>query len=465
MQIITEKALLQKWAPLINHKNAPAIKSQREATVMARLLENQEMHEKRFMRTVLSEASYADPSTSQGSLTTYKPILVPMMRRVVPQLLSMKIFGVQPMSAPTGIVFAIRPGYQGSSEANRGTNRQRSNILICADATLFAVGDPCTGQTSGATGTVIYKENNTIVVNIAATAVDFQLGENIDDASPYAAAASTVAARYIPDYTDPAESNEALYKSVLVDYATFATVLAAEQSTTATHEMGFDITQTTVTARTQKLKAKYSLELAEDYSAIHGENAESELMKITSDELVLEQNLYFINYLTTVAERNAIETFSYAAADGRWLAEKAQNMISKMNRVGKKISDATRRGDPNFQVATKGVINLMQDSGRFEKKDDYVNMNGLFVGKLDGAFDVYYNVYDTTNTERTILGYIGGEKDAGIYFAPYVAITPIKTVDPESGNPILIMRTRYGLLENPFSAQAYYRELVCTGIN
>lgn len=460
----TKEALLKKWYNVINHKNAPKVESQRDAEVLAILLENQEGHEKRFMRTVLSEATYADPTSAVGAMTSYKPILVPMMRRMVPQLISMKIFPVQPMTAGVGVVFCIRPSLQGSSETNRGTTRKTSNVLFLADASAFEVGDPITGQTSGASGVVIYKEDNGIVVNLA-SAVNFIVGENVDDASPYASADTTVSARFIPNYSKPSESNEAFYQFFFKNYTKFSTVIAGEQATTNIKEVGFDLVQEPVTAYTRKAKSKYSLELAEDYSNVHGENAESELMKITADELTVEQNQEHIDFLVTVAERNVVETFDYTSADGRWLAEKAQNFISKVNNTSAIINEDCRRGEANFQVATKKVINLMRDSGRFEKKDDMVNNNGLLVGKLDGQYDVYYNIYDRSNVQSTVLGYVGGEKDGGIYMCPYIPLTPIKTVDPESGNPILIMRTRYGILENPFGAQSYYRKLICTGIN
>jgi len=455
-EVITEKALLKKWEPLINHKNAPKCESYSDAVKMARILEEQEKHEKKFAKHVLSEANYSDPTGAAGVLTTYKPILVPMMRRIVSQLISMKIFGVQPMSGPSGVIFVVRPGYQNSSAS--GTTRKTSNILILADATAFAVGDPITGGTSAATGTVLYKENNTVLVSLGTT-TDFVVGEEVDDAAPFAAPETTVSARFIPSPTNPQESNEALYRAVFRNYSFFTSVLAAEQSTTGTKEMSIDVTQTSVIAQTQKLKAKYSLELQEDYNAIHGEDAESDLIKICSDELVKEQNLYFIDYAFTVAERNPIETFNYNTADGRWLAEKAQNAVSKITVVGKDIATTSRRGVANHGIATKKVINLMEDSGRFEKKDDFVNMNGMYYGKLDGGMDIYYNLDDPTNYERMCLGFTGGDKDAGIYFAPYIGLTPQKTNDPENGNPVLHMRTRYGLYENPFGAANYYREI------
>lgn len=460
----TKEALLKKWGPVINHKNAPKVESQRDAEILAVLLENQEKHEKRFMRTVLAEATYADPSSASGAMTSYKPILIPMMRRSVPQFLAMKIFGVQEMNAGVGVVFCLRPSYQGSSEANRGTTRKTSNVVVLADASAFEVGDPITGQSSGATGTVIYKEDNTILVNLGTSSPNFIVGENVDDASPYSSAETTVASRFIPNYSNPAESNEAFYKFFFKNMMKFNTVIAGEQATTNIKEVGMDLEQVPVTAYTHKTKAKYSLELAEDYNNVHGENAETDLMKIAGDALALEQNIEHIELLNTVASRNAIETFNYTSADGRWLAEKAQNFLSKINLLSGVINDDCRTGEANFIVATKSVINLMKDSGRYEKKDDLVNNNGLFNGKLDGQYDVYYNIFDRTGIHSAILGHIGNEKDTGIFFCPYVPINPIKTVDPENGNPILILRTRYGILENPFGSQSYYRKMVVTGI-
>ena len=454
MKVVSEKALLKKWEKLIEHKNAPAISSQRDAVIMAKILEAQEGFEKR------NASKLFESTTSSAGLTSYKPILVPMMRRITPQLISMKVFGVQPMNGPTGIVFAIRPGLQGSSETSGGTTRKSSNIVVLADASGFEVGDSISGETSGATGTVIHIENNSLLVNLDDSDVEFVVGESVDDAAVFVSAESTVSSRYIIDYSSSDETNEALFNFVFTNYSFIDSLATAEAASTDIKEVGFDITSTSVEAKTYKLKAKYSLELAEDYNAIHGESAESELMKYTADAITLEQNQIFINQLYTTAELNAIENFDYVEADGRWQAEKAQNAVSKINAVAMDISESSRRGEANFMVATKGVINLLKDSGRFDKTDDVVNMNGSYVGKLDGTIDVYNNVYRNSTTEETaVLGYVGGDKDAGIYYCPYVGLTPIKTVDPESGNPILLMRTRAGLLENPFGARAYYRSI------
>jgi len=481
-QIITDRALEQKWAKVLDHPDAIKLESHKRI-IMANMLEQQLKYEvghaSKIMgqpMTVKKESTYSGGNTGAGAMTTFNPILVPMARRVGAQLISMDIFGQQPMNGPSGTIFAVRPTYQGNPVDGEAGKRTQTNIVILADASTFSVGDAiASDNTTPAHGIINHIEDNSVLVTLATGSPSFTIGDDVDDADPFATAVTSIAMVYKPDYTDPMETNEALFQFVFKKWSYYDTVMEGEKAGAGINQLGFEIEQHTVTAKTHKAAANFTLELEEDYAAVHGEDAKQELYNMTADHMALEQNLEFIDELYTVAELNPIETFNFTGSDidGRWRIEKAQTAISKINLISSGIADSTHTGEATFLVATKKILNLAKDSGRFEKNADLANMTvGAKIGRLDGQYDVFYNRYrqnkykqaGTAMVESCIVGRKGDKQDAGIIHAPYIPITPMEMIDPTTLEKRIVLRSRYGSYHNPFSARGYYKELIVTNI-
>lgn len=444
-QLNEMKNLLEEHKDYLEMDGYPILNEKKKRYV-ARLLDN-----------YLKERASFNEQTVTGDVSGYDPVLLPVIRRGIPQLIGMEIFGTQPMTAPTGLLFCIRAVFQNTTAAP--VKRSNSKLLVLADnGDQFTEGTLITSDGAGAgRGTVRYREGNSLLVEV--TSGTYAVGDSVDDAYPFVGAVTTVSAVY---------DNEMMYRLLFAEYARFENVAAAEQASTTIREAGIVIDKITATAVSHKLKVKYTDELQQDMRALHNMDAETELVKVISDELVTEQNKTFINELITQAKLGGTTTWDHQSlyyggdADGRWSVEKAYSFYEYINKIANNIAKTTLRGRGNFIVASLDVISVLEVLRHWRStsiSEGIVDVNlgtSAFCGVLGGKYKVFCDLY--AEEDYCVIGYKGpNEWDAGIYYGPYVPFYAKKGIGEEDGQPRLFFHTRYAVTSNPFGAELYYR--------
>jgi len=404
--------LVNKWGDVLDYQ-APGletIKDNYKRHVTAQLLENTvsdvETHSRYQNTGLISEAA---PTNHTGSsIQNFDPVLVALVRRAMPNLIAYDICGVQPMTGPTGLIFAMRSRYtsQTGTEAFYGEANTGFSTVVAGNTTP--------GQAANNVGTV--PTGNSSTYN-------------------YGGGMSTIQA-------------EALGTS----------------GNTAWPEMGFSIEKVTVTAQSRALKAEYSIELAQDLKAIHGLDAESELASILSTEVLAEINREVVRtiYLTAVAgaQDNTATAGTFdldVDSNGRWLVEKFKGLMYQLERDANQISKDTRRGKGNILVCSSDVASALQMAGVLDYtpalQANQMNIDdtgNTFVGILNGRFRVYIDPYSTS--QYYVMGYKGvNPMDAGLFYCPYVPLQMVRAVDPNSFQPKIGFKTRYGMVANPYA--------------
>mgnify|MGYP003344497430 CR=1 FL=1 len=406
--------LIEKWSPVLNEESAGEIKDHHRKAVTAAILENQERalaEERNMQQGFLTEAAPAGANTS--SIGTWDPILISLVRRAMPNLMAYDVCGVQPMSGPTGLIFAMKARYQGGSTSNR-------EALFNEAETRFS------GDSSGT-----HDSDNPSGFN------DDSDGIDSEGARLTALAAGGM----------PTADAEALGSS----------------GGSAFNEMGFTIEKASVTAKSRALKAEYSLELAQDLKAIHGLDAETELANILSTEILAEINREVIRTINSQAKTGAQQSnvtqngiFNLSSdADGRWSAEKFKGLVVQLDREANVIAKETRRGKGNIVICSSDVATALAASGMLDyspalstnlQVDDTGN---TFAGVLNGRIRVYIDPY--AGTDYITVGYKGSNPyDSGVFYCPYVPLQMVKAVAEDTFQPKIGFKTRYGMASNPF---------------
>jgi hypothetical protein len=427
---------LKKWAPVLEHADAPAITDSYKKAVTAKLLENTEkaiQEEKAHSSFSLNEGA-----TQTGAVDTFDPVLISLVRRAMPNLIAYDVAGVQPMSGPTGLIFAMK--------ARIGDG---SNPIDNGDAEAFGTTAPDTGFSGS--------DNNSPAVVEA----------NANAQSLFDSPAGTVATGTGID-------------------AAFAEIASNSVAGNKFGEMGFTIDKSTVTAKTRQLKAEYTMELAQDLKAVHGLDAESELANILSGEILGEINREVIRSILATSKRGAQSNTHTEAifdlstdADGRWAVEKFQSLLFQIELEANAIAKGTRRGKGNFVICSTGVASALAATGGITLPSDLtVDATGnTFAGTLKSGLKVYVDPYATT--DYATVGYKGGSAyDAGMFYCPYVPLTMVRAVGENTFQPKIAFKTRYGLQANPLSANTgtvagiggansneYYRTFLVKNIN
>ena len=396
----------EKWAPVINHEDLPEIKDPYKRDVTRRLLENQEDFLK---KQALQEAV---PGNSTADVDNWNPILISLVRRAMPQMIAYDVCGVQPMTGPTGLVFAMTAFY--------GTGSAAANVVdeaLFDEADTAATASP-TGK-GGGTGThVVTDATNNPFDGTWTTGTGFTTAGGED--------------------------------------------LGAG---TTMQEMGFGIDKATVEAKTRALKAEYSTELAQDLKAVHGLDAETELANILSTEILSEINREVIRTIYGVAKKGAISETTTANvfdlntdSNGRWMVEKFKGLLYQIEREANGISIDTRRGKGNFVITTNDVASAMAMAGVMDyapameasvNNDTHVS---TMVGTVNGM-KVYVDPYYThTNEHMLCVGYKGSSPyDAGIFYCPYVPLQMVRAMGENTFQPKIAFKTRYGIIANPYA--------------
>ena len=405
--------LVEKWAPVLNEESAGSIKDNHRKAVTAAILENQEraLHEEGLLET-----------TSTGDAAKWNPVLIALVRRAMPNLVAYDICGVQPMSGPTGLIFAMKAAYQKTKAGQASGDEALFNeAAVGYSGDSSTTGNGSLGP-SGLAGT-LDGDNDSTIIDSEATHV------------PYTGDAYSAAEGEVLGGTNQEE-------------------LAP---------MGFTIEKATVTAKTRALRANYTLELAQDLKAIHGLDAETELANILSTEILAEINREVVRTINAQAKIGARQTsnqtlgvFDLATdADGRWSVEKYKGLIMQIEREANVIAKETRRGKGNFILCSSDVAAALNAAGMLDYTPALAsNLNvddtgNTFAGTLNGRIKVYIDPYSTRDYVN--VGYKGTNPyDAGLFYCPYVPLTMVKAVGEEDFQPRIGFKTRYGMVSNPF---------------
>ena len=398
---LNEDQIVEKWSPILDHPELDPIKDPYKKAVTAMVLENQQ----NAMDSERGAINETAPTNVAGGISNFDPILISLVRRSLPNLIAYDVAGVQPMTGPTGLIFALRSRYTNQSGAE-----------------------------------AFYNEANTVFSGIIGA------GESTDTA------------------TNPVANvmNSALYTTGKGMQTSVGEALDPFP------QMAVSIDKVTVTANTRALKAEYSLELAQDLKAIHGLDAETELSNILSTEILAEINREVIRTIYSVAKPGAqwgtvtpgvfdLDTDS----NGRWSVERFKGLIYHIEREANQIAKETRRGKGNILIVSSDVASALAMAGVLQytpalSADLQVDDTGnTFAGMLHGRIKVYIDPYFggmSAGTELVTVGYKGTSPyDSGLFYCPYVPLQMVRAVDPGTFQPKIGFKTRYGMVANPFA--------------
>lgn len=405
--------LSEKWQPILEHDDLSPIGDRYRRNSTAVILENTEKALREGQAysgtSLLGEAAHTNQTGA--NIDNFDPVLISLVRRAMPNLIAYDICGVQPMTGPTGLIFALRSRY-----ANQ-------------------TGDE-----------TFYNEVNTAFATVVT-------------------GANTLGQKHTG--TSPGTSNNA--ETGTYNYGTGMSTAQAEalgtSGNTAIPEMAFSIEKVEVGAKSRALKAEYTIELAQDLKAIHGLDAEAELANILSTELLAEINREVVRTILVTAKQGAQENTTTAGrfdldtdSNGRWSVEKFKGLLFQIEREANQIAKQTRRGKGNILICSSDVASALQFAGILDYTPALDRNNGLnvddtgntFAGILNGRYRVYIDPYAGGN--YMVVGYKGSSPwDAGIFYAPYVPLQMVRAVDQGSFQPKIGFKTRYGMVANPFA--------------
>ena len=404
--------LQEKWKPVLAHPDLPEIQDSYKRAVTTLILENQEKALKED-RSFLSEAA---PINSTGSsVDNWDPILISLVRRSMPNLIAYDICGVQPMTGPTGLIFAMRSRFSSQTGAE-----------ALADEAMPDFSNQNKASTTGG-GDVTDTATNPAVLN---------------------------------------DSPAGTYETVTGMTTAQGEALGDNTSTNVFAEMAFSIEKHTVTAVTRALKAEYSMELAQDLKAIHGLDAETELANILSAEILAEINREVVRniYVTSVAGAHVNTTTAGifdldTDSNGCWSVEKFKGLMFSLERDANAIGQQTRRGKGNLILCSADVASALQMAGVLDYTpalNNNLNVDDTtttFAGVLNGRYKVYVDPYaaNVAASQYYIVGYKGASPyDAGMFYCPYVPLQMVRAVGEHTFQPKIGFKTRYGIAANPF---------------
>ena len=429
----------QKWSPVLDHPDLPEIKDSYRRAVTALCLENVEKQAMQDQNTtgLLSETAVtvqgmttaADFAGKAGNPTPANidfadPVLISMVRRAMPQLIAYDICGVQPMSGPTGLIFALRAR----------VDSQTGNEILYNEAPLL---DKSGGAATGAKD-----------------------------------AANVPGLLIHTDGTGNVSANV---------YSTTVGLETADGEGNVSQEMSFSIEKISIAAGTRALKGSYSMELAQDLRAVHGLDAEGELANILSAEILAEINREVVRKIYINAKISDTPSTTTGIFDldtdsnGRWMVEKFKGLMMHIERDANSIAKGTRRGKGNIIITSSDVASALQMAGVLDYAPSMstdLNVDeasNTFAGVLNGRYRVYVDPFAAkATTEYYTVGYKGtSPMDAGIFYCPYVPLQMVRAVNSSSFQPQIAFKTRYGIVANPFAEGATVGEgtLAATNLN
>jgi len=424
MEHLTE-TLVKKWTPILDHKSLDPIKDSYKKSVVATILETTEtvlgsqgmVFEGNVAGDSMSGNYSASNNSDNGSLSNFTPVLISLIRRAIPQLIAFDICGVQPMTMPTGLIFAMRSGYANTTSAfHKEALFNEANSAFSGASSGHGV--------AGLPGTA----NNALAL--------FDIGIGISTS------------------TGEADS--------------------------AWPQMGFTIEKATVDVQTRRLRADYTLELAQDLKAVHNLDAESELSNILSQEILGDINREVTRLIYSVAKAGGTNSVGSvqlqvkggikADIDGRYFAEQWRGLQFLIERDAIGIAKDTRRGKGNFIIVDAETASALSLAGVLDYStvispkatlaDVPDETTSTFAGTLGGRLKVYVDPYVTLGANFYCVGYKGTSPyDAGLFYCPYVPLQLVRAQDPHTFQPAIGFKTRYGLVEHPFSGSTYSHKI------
>ena len=413
------ETLETKWAPVLDFNGLPSIKDPYRRAVTALVLENQEksMAEDGRQSNLFESAPGNATAGGASPMANYDPILISLVRRALPNLIAYDICGVQPMTGPTGLIFAMK---------SRLTNQSGNEALFNEANTAFS------SQNTAFTRADVGSHSGSNPVVAVGDSAQYTVGKGMSTAQA-----------------------EAL----------------GDSSSNGFGEMAFSIDKVTVTARSRALKAEYTMELAQDLKAVHGLDAETELANILSTEILAEINREVVRTIYRSATLGAAYGVTTAGtfdldtdSNGRWSVEKFKGLIFQIERDANAIAKATRRGKGNIVIVSSDVASAMAMAGVLDytpalqanlNVDDTAN---TFAGMLHGRIKVYVDPYfggSSNGDELVTVGYKGTSPyDAGLFYCPYVPLQMVRAIGQDTFQPKIGFKTRYGMVANPFATSA-----------
>jgi hypothetical protein len=438
MQYVSEQ-LIEKWSPVIDHADLPQIKDAHRRSVTATLLENTQRASRESgsgsggysMPSLLGEAAPVNAMggsssvAGDGNIDIFDPVLISLVRRSMPNLIAYDIAGVQPMTGPTGLIFAMRARFdsQSGSEA-------------------------------------LYDE---ALTNFSKSRAGNTLSRFVRDQSGAGVTVGQVG-------TDPTARASANGYTVATGMTTAQAEALGDATNNGFQQMAFSIEKVSVTAVSRALKAEYTMELAQDLKAVHGLDAETELANILSAEILAEINREVVRTVNYTATAGAQDNTAVAGtfnldidSNGRWAVERFKGMIFQIEREANRIAKDTRRGKGNILICSSDVASALQMAGVLDytpalsanlQVDDTGN---TFAGVLNGRIRVYIDPYfaSASGNQYFTVGYRGSSAfDAGLFYCPYVPLQMVRAVGENTFQPKIGFKTRYGMVANPFAKGA-----------
>ena len=431
------EAITSKWKPVLDHPDLPEIKDAHRRAVVAQLLENQE-HSSREQGAgsggyqapgLLGEAAPVNSMgasssvAADGAVDIFDPVLISLVRRSMPNLIAYDICGVQPMTGPTGLIFALR---------SRFTNQSGAEALYNEANTTFSRA--AVGNTA----------SSLVVANTTG-------GKAQSSADPTTRTVASTGTGY----------------TVSTGMSTAAAEARGDGSTNAIQQMAFSVEKVAVTAVSRALKAEYTMELAQDLKAIHGLDAETELSNILSAEILAEINREVVRTINYSAQAGAQDNVTTAGtfdldvdSNGRWMVEKFKGLMFQIEREANEIAKATRRGKGNILICGSDVASALQMAGVLDYAPALANnlnvddTGNTFAGVMNGRIRVYVDPYfdSSAGNQYFTVGYKGTSAfDAGLFYCPYVPLQMVRAVGEDTFQPKIGFKTRYGIVANPFA--------------
>ena len=403
---MNRQELVKKWSPVLDHDGLAPITDHYRKEVTAVLLENQETDLRKTSEMLFEDApaNSVGDYTDSGGIAKFDPVLISLIRRTMPQLIAYDVCGVQPLTQPTGLIFAMKSRYTNQAGAEALFNEADSDF---SGTGTHAGANPVDGAYTTGTG------------------MDTADGEALGSGGAN------------PDF----------------------------------NEMSFTIEKVAVAAKTRKLKAVYSLELAQDMRSIHGLDAEAELSNILSTEILAEINREVIRSIYTGAVPGCVAGSTATAgtfdldvdANGRWSVEKFKGLMFQMEREANAIGHLTRRGRGNFIICSADVASAMQMAGVLDYSSAISGKSGLnvddtsstFAGVLNGKYKVFVDPYSANmnaSEQFFVMGYKGASSsDAGLIYSPYIPLQKLRAVDPNTFQPVIGFQSRQAIVTNPYA--------------
>jgi hypothetical protein len=424
--------LVNKWQPVLDHEDLPEIKESYRKVVTAHMLEQQETAMREEAQNVGAASLLGEsttPDTVAGNASNFDPVLISLVRRTAPNLIAFDVMGVQPMSGPTGLVFALRPTY----------------------------GNTIEGADMGAQANAFYDEANTAFSAGAAVPV------------PASEAGSTyIANAYFRDsessYGQTTPTLASVTGASLSDAEAWGSAALGTNPSDQIPSMSFQIDKSSVTAKTRALKAEYTVELAQDLKAIHGLDAETELANILTTEINAEINreivrtIYFgakeAGLVVAGTQSGGTLTAGSQDLDGRWLVERFKALVFRLETEANQIAKETRRGKGNMVICSSDVASALATAGVLDPTAALTvdDTGSTFAGTLGSGMKVYIDPYTVAGDDFAVVGYKGTSPyDAGLFYCPYVPLQMVRAIGEDNFQPKIGFKTRYGMAINPFA--------------